>query len=222
MKKTFILFASLMLTLASQAQTVSITKKNGSVDIFRAALVDHVAFSEKAPDIPAKLVSIDLGLPSGTRWANMNIGANAPEENGYYFIFGKTKAYTDDTTTDFNAGDAAGDAATLRWNTMWQVPTFEQMQELVDCCETEWTTFNGVNGYRFTSKDNGNFIFMPAAGFRSYSSMLDTSIKGCYWSSTESLSKGYARGLELLSDGINYFDGNSVYAFSVRPVLVRK
>ena len=31
---------------------------------------------------------VDLGLPSGTLWATMNIGANAPEEIGHYYLWG--------------------------------------------------------------------------------------------------------------------------------------
>ena len=34
---------------------------------------------------------VDLGLPSGTLWATMNIGANSPEEYGDYFAWGETQ-----------------------------------------------------------------------------------------------------------------------------------
>lgn len=29
---------------------------------------------------------VDLGLPSGIKWATCNIGANSPEEYGDYFV----------------------------------------------------------------------------------------------------------------------------------------
>ena len=34
---------------------------------------------------------IDLGLPSGTLWATMNVGASTPEQRGDYFSWGETK-----------------------------------------------------------------------------------------------------------------------------------
>ena len=33
---------------------------------------------------------VDLGLPSGTLWATMNVGASSPEDCGYYFAWGET------------------------------------------------------------------------------------------------------------------------------------
>lgn len=36
---------------------------------------------------------VDLGLPSGLKWATCNVGANAPEEFGDYFAWGDTKPY---------------------------------------------------------------------------------------------------------------------------------
>ena len=33
---------------------------------------------------------VDLGLPSGTLWATMNMGANSPEDYGDYFAWGET------------------------------------------------------------------------------------------------------------------------------------
>jgi hypothetical protein len=42
---------------------------------------------------------VDLGLPSGTLWATCNIGANSPEEYGYYFAWGETEGYNDGKTT---------------------------------------------------------------------------------------------------------------------------
>lgn len=39
---------------------------------------------------------VDLGLPSGTLWANMNVGANSETDNGLYFAWGETTGYTAD------------------------------------------------------------------------------------------------------------------------------
>ena len=47
----------------------------------------------------------------------------------------------------------------------WMMFTKEQAQELIDNTTYEWTTINGVNGRKFTSKtDSSKYIFLPAAG----------------------------------------------------------
>ncbi len=38
---------------------------------------------------------VDLGLPSGTLWATCNVGANSPQEYGYYFAWGETEPKSD-------------------------------------------------------------------------------------------------------------------------------
>ncbi len=37
---------------------------------------------------------VDLGLPSGTKWASCNVGAEKPEDFGLYFAWGETEGYT--------------------------------------------------------------------------------------------------------------------------------
>lgn len=61
--------------------------------------------------------------------------------------------------------DLVDDAAHVNWGGGWRIPTIEEWQQLVDNCETNWTTKNGVNGYEFVSKVNGKSIFLPAAGY---------------------------------------------------------
>lgn len=38
---------------------------------------------------------VDLGLPSGLKWARCNIGASSPEEPGLYFAWGETVGYNE-------------------------------------------------------------------------------------------------------------------------------
>ena len=127
---------------------------------------------------------IDLGLPSGTKWACCNVGATAPEGYGDYFAWGETQPkdvydwdtylygyYNDDG--DFsnlvNIGtDIAGtdyDAATTNWGDSWQMPTADKYEELINNCTSEFTTQNGVKGFIFTGP-NGFTIFLPAASQR--------------------------------------------------------
>ena len=136
---------------------------------------------------------VDLGLPSGLKWAKYNVGANTPEAYGDYFAWGEIE--TKDTYTMGNcstdgvemngiSGKAQFDAATANWGEGWRMPTQWEMQELVDECDWEWTN-DGVAGYKVRSKTNrNNYIFLPAAGFYNADGNNYIDQVGSYWTST--------------------------------------
>ena len=141
---------------------------------------------------------VDLGLPSGTKWATSNVGANSPEEYGDYFAWGETttkETYELDTYRYYDGSnwtkytdpltilEASDDAATANWGSGWRMPTYDEMNELKNNCTVTWTTQNGVNGCLFTGS-NGNSIFLPAAGCRIDSELNNAGSEGCYWSGT--------------------------------------
>ncbi|MBQ3596067.1 MAG: hypothetical protein II981_11755 [Bacteroidales bacterium] len=135
---------------------------------------------------------VDLGLPSGLKWATYNVGASSKEDYGDYFAWGETETkstYTDSNSTTYEvemsniSGNSQYDAATANWGSTWRMPTEQEMNELVDNCEWEWTQVNGVNGSKIIGP-NGNFIFLPAAGNRDGSSLYEDGVEGSYWSST--------------------------------------
>ena len=185
---------------------------------------------------------VDLGLPSGTLWATCNVGANSPEEYGDYFAWGETTTKsdyywntyfdTDDDGSTFkkynnNGGltelQPADDAATANWGSAWQMPSLEQMQELINSEYTtsEQTTQNGVNGRRITSNSNGNCIFLPSAGIFSGMDLNGAGSRGIYWSRSlhaSNTSNAYYLGFDFRSFITDYsyrFSG-----LSVRPVRV--
>ena len=136
---------------------------------------------------------VDLGL--SVKWATCNVGANSPEEYGDYFAWGETSPKTTYTrenckTYEKNMGDIdiSGnpeyDAATANWGDDWRMPTKAEMQELIDNCTWTWVIQNGVKGYKVSSEENGNSIFLPAAGYRYGSSPSYVGYNGYYWSST--------------------------------------
>ncbi len=135
---------------------------------------------------------VDLGLPSGLKWATRNIGADNPEDYGHYFAWGETspkEEYTKENCSTYGkdmddiSGNAEYDAATANWGGDWRMPTYDEQRELLDRCTWTWATENDVNGYKVTGP-NGNSIFLPAAGFRYGSSLDDSGSRGYYWSST--------------------------------------
>lgn len=158
---------------------------------------------------------VDLGLPSGTLWATMNVGANKPEEYGYYFAWGETApkqvcdwhtygfSYYDENgnlkftkyNSDINYGtvdnktalDPTDDAAYVNWGPSWRMPTLKQLVELVNQSTWKWTTLNGVNGLMITGP-NGNSIFLPAGGRQEGNSIKAEKTCGYFWSRTLSKS----------------------------------
>lgn len=83
---------------------------------------------------------IDLGLSSGTLWADRNLGADAPEKAGNYYRFGETIPFTEDSPEyvfDKIEESIAGtdmDAATVNLGKNYKMPTYEQFKEILDQC----------------------------------------------------------------------------------------
>ena len=104
----------------------------------------------------------------------------------------------------------------------WRMPTYNELKRLFSYENTqrEVTTINGVSGLRLTSKINGNFIFLPAAGSREGKKIKSVGESGFYLSGTKDPKYGFAIcGIQI--------SGESVYAVdywfqsigrSIRPV----
>lgn len=185
------------------------------------------------PDVPAE--AIDLGLPSGTKWASCNVGASKPEEYGSYYAWGETEEKevynwstyihcdgTYDTCHDLGS-DISGtqyDVAHIKWGGNWCMPTLDDIKELYDNCTSEWTTLNGVNGRKFTSKINGNSIFLPFAGYRWVGGLGRAGGSGDYWSSAQNPDySGDAYGLYFDSGYANWGNYSRYNGRTVRPVV---
>ena len=174
--------------------------------------------------------AIDLGLPSGTKWACCNVGASTPEGYGGYYAWGETseKSCYDWSTYKYGSSwnncvnigsDIAGtgyDVAHVLMGGSWWMPTYEQQMELMNYCTRTWTQQNGVNGILVTGP-NGGQIFLPAAGYRWDDSLLEGSY-GDYWSSTLypiDYYRAYSLGFDSRGWGWGYYDrsrGRSVRA----------
>ncbi len=125
--------------------------------------------------------------------------------------------------------DPEDDVAHVKWGGSWRMPTRAEFEELYNNCTSEWTEQNGVTGRRFTSKKNGNSIFLPASGFWDYGYFtgigLYTSFRfvghhGFYWSSslnTDSNNHAWRLDFGSVDVGTSYYYGR-FYGHSVRPV----
>lgn len=194
-----------------------------------------------------KYKMIDLGLPSGLKWANKNIGATKPEEYGDYFMYGSTtpdtnkhcgwsrlpfnnycnvfnkeyfNAHKSEWFTENGTLKPEYDSATQIMGSSWRMPTSAEMQELVNGTTQSVKTLRGVKGMCFTSKANGNSIFMPFASFRYGSDVYNVGYYGHAWSSSlEKNNPYFSYSLDFShygdTDISNY---NRFYGTSVRGV----
>lgn len=145
---------------------------------------------------------IDLGLPSGTKWACCNVGAHFPEEAGLYFAWGETgnkakyiwENYEHADKNDkkhsypcINIGADISrtkyDAAYVTYGGTQVMPSLNEAKELEECCWNPWTTYNGMGGHLFIGP-SGNKIFMPHAGYIMKDERLDYDLEGYVWLST--------------------------------------
>jgi len=173
----------------------------------------------------ATLKAVDLGLPSGTLWADRNLGADAPENTGDFFRFGETEPFTEKCLPyeykklgdGFEVAGTENDAASAILGQRWQTPTEDQVTELHDYCTGEWQRINGIKGLKVTGP-NGNSIFLPLAGNLNQTGELSDQGKiGCIWTSS---CMGGEKGLLFFwMSGYWYVDTcDRAYGFTVRPV----
>ena len=172
---------------------------------------------------------VDLGLPSGLKWATCNVGASSPSDYGDYYAWGETStksSYTDGNSTTYGKeiGDIAGnptyDVARAKWGGSWRLPTLADFYELLGNCIWEWTTQDGHKGHKVTSRKNGNSIFLPAAGWRGGTSSGGQGSCGDYWSATPHESNtSYAHYLYPNEGNFSTDWRNRSLGHSVRPVF---
>ena len=188
---------------------------------------------------------VDLGLPSGLKWATCNVGATKPDDYGDYFAWGEVEPKTTYTWSTYKYGkavdqltkycndskygkdgftdnkivlDPEDDAATANWGGTWRMPTKTEQDELRNNCTWTWTTQNGVTGYKVVGP-NGNSIFLPAAGYRNGTSLSGAGSSGYYWSSSLRTSNpDYAYYVRFYSSDVYWDYDDRYYGFIVRPV----
>lgn len=146
--------------------------------------------------------AVDLGLPSGTLWADRNVGSAAMASNGAYFMWGDTKESgrlfspyyedNDDTLLENGIIDSKGrltasyDAATQNWGKEWRLPSQNDFYELVNYCKfknIDDDEYN-VHGIIAISEINGEEIFFPRAGYRDMDGLQRNQKEGYYLSSS--------------------------------------
>ena len=183
---------------------------------------------------------VDMGFPSGVKWATCNVGATTPDGYGEHYAWGEIETKEEYTWQNGNcltygkklddiSGNPEYDVATAKWGEKWRMPRLQDMYELIAQSDWIWAKVNGVNGWNVVSKINGNHIFLPAAGFmntiaatyQGTEGVLDQNKWGYYWISTpyddEQIDKE-ACDFVLSSGGYQTQVGLRYSGFSIRPV----
>ena len=226
--KRITLLLTALLTLIAVAQKNSfrmdVFLNDGTKRSYDLSSVKYVIIQEIGDKIAPNgdtIRMVDLNLPSGTLWADRNIGANCPAAAGNYYAWGETKTKNDYsskkytfTTIYWNISGTPYDAATMNWGGGCKMPDSAQIEEL---CDTKYTIHkkdslrdkNGkqIKGYRIISKTNGNSIFLPANGCIKTNNVIHfPEYSGSYWSASKG-GRGIYTGTE--SDAISLWTNNS-------------
>lgn len=188
--------------------------------------------------------AVDLGL--SVKWGSCNVDASRPWELGGFYAWGEIETkeeydwstykwciakngYWTKNTKYFSTEedgvsvlDPSDDVANVKLGGGWRMPTAAEFDELTNGCNIEWVKERGVYGYRYTSKANGNSVFLPATATIVDYVQNKTSYWGGYWSSTPSeysisSTKAYIYSFGDRSKGRTSLD-DRFYGQPIRPV----
>ena len=163
---------------------------------------------------------VDLGLPSGAKWATMNVGATGLLDPGYLFPWGETEGFppSGDFTIDYNfftqdrylnkdwgssSLDLAHDAARTNLGGNWRMPSEYECTELLNNTKNYMTTIDGIEGWMFESKVNHSRMFVP---MNRQVISPDYTTGGFYTSSCT-----YSNAIELIFNRDNVFTSGRIY-----------
>lgn len=149
--------------------TVSLPAIGNTIEISGWTDSNAVTVNSGDSNLPSGVMAVDLGLPSGTLWANMNVGATTETEFGSYYCWGDiaesgvndyyiwfdtantlikkycssdNEGYWCDSSIPVDGKtvlDFADDAAFVHWGSDWRMPTPAQWQELMNSNYCTWT-----------------------------------------------------------------------------------
>ena len=196
-------------------------------------------------DLP---IAVDLGFTvdgAPLLWATRNLGAQFPADFGGLYGWGDATGYHTEPNPVFyparhpenivgkNGNSISGtrcDIAHTNWGTPWRIPSKAEWEALVTNCTWKKKQVDGNWGMEFTSKINGQSIFLPGADARYGENVYRNSTApenchGYYWSGDwvpTDAQMAYHFYFSLFSTGTVYpkAQGNKerFYGMSIRPV----
>ena len=239
-----VVWSSSNTSIATVDQSGKVTAVKEGFTTITAKAGEQSATCQVTVKKPVPAGAVDLGL--SVYWGTCNLGATAPEEYGDYYAWGETETKENydwltykwwngsyDTITKYNNSSSYGtvdnktvldledDVAHVKLGGGWRMPSDAEWEELRTKCSWTWTTQNGTNGYKVTSKTNGNSIFLPIAGNRYLTDLSNVGSIGIYWSSSlYTDSPNYAWSVTFFPDSDYVFRSSNPRCLrqSVRPV----
>ena len=234
---------SAVFTWSSEPVTVAEVDDNGLVTakadgqaVITVSALGKTASCEVTVSVPVHYNAVDLGLPSGLKWASCNIGASSPEEVGNYYSWGEvypkssyymdyykwsTRNGSDIVYTKYNEKDAkqvlsgSDDVAFFCLGDRWRMPINSEWEELRTNCVWRQTNRNGVEGYEVSG--NGNVIFLPMTGQKIDSRIEHGDDYGCYWLSSLN-ENGFSTSVWLQRNAVSTSCPPRFYGLPVRAV----
>lgn len=182
---------------------------------------------------------VDLGLPSGIKWAKCDLGGTSPEKYGDSYAWGETWTktwydyyyFTDIVEGQYTKYDSRDkrfflekedDIAYLRLGEGWRTPTWNEMQELIDNCTVTESTLNGWPGVMFISKINNNYIFFGC--YRTFGKLGGWRWTSAVVESNPTLAKClyFERNDETGKIDVSRYDDERKHRHAIRPVYVKR
>lgn len=169
-----------------QVVTVYADKRKLKVD--RHQLNEDMAFEKGR-------MYVDLGLPSGTKWATMNVGEGGLFLEPYY-AWGALSEYNSyskiryehrtgkENLTDGTSLNISYDIARQQWGGRWRLPTLDNFRELVNECNMTWCSIGSPRRAILVTGPNGNKIVLPVVGYYKDDEIRDDRFLAHYWTST--------------------------------------
>ena len=180
---------------------------------------------------------VDLGLPSGIKWAKCDLGETSPEKYGDGYGWGETWTktsweyyyyFTDIVKGQFTKYDSRDkryflekedDVAYLRLGEGWRYPTWNEVQELYDNCTVTESTLNGWPGVMFISKINNNYIFF---GYNTRGVSDGRRWTSAVVESNPTLAKCLSFKRKTNKIDVSRYDNERKYRIPIRPVYVKR
>ena len=169
-------------------QGVSVYANKRKLTVARHQRNDAMAFEKGR-------MYVDLGLPSGTMWATMNVG-----EGGLflepYFAWGALSEYNTyskiryqhrtgkDNLVEDTSLSLDYDIARQQWGGRWRMPTLDNFREFVDECVMTWCTLGNRRRAILVTGPNGNKIVLPVVGYYKDDEIRDDRFQAYYWTNT--------------------------------------
>ena len=246
--KSIILFLAIMFAVPMLGQTFAIAvyedcDKNGAIKTSTGGIAEGHEYVDLGLSVYWATTNIGASAPEGKgnyyAW-----GATSTQTNydWSHYVYGETwnnknyvrKYCTIEDQKYFNMSELdnltklldVDDAAHVHWGGNWHIPTYAQAIELVDNCKWEYTSLNGVRGYRITSKVTGytnNSIFLPETSYYSGTALSSLTNYGFYWvSELNSPSTTSYNAYRLRFDGESSHSVGSASrstGYPIRPVM---